>query len=158
MLFAGGEELEAHLVAGAAAAPPELAPLEVLLSAFATAQEVFRPLDFLVQRAAVIAASPPLQERELIKLASLATALATALVSRGVHERTAQFAADMGMSVLRMASEGWITDNRRPFAAHLRSAAEELRRIADQVTSDGGPPCADDQRNGAPVHSPPQNR
>jgi hypothetical protein len=70
----------------------------------------------------------------VIKLASLATAL----VSRGVHERTAQFAADMGMSVLRMASEGWITDNRRPFAAHLRSAAEELRRIADQVTSDGG--------------------
>jgi hypothetical protein len=76
---------------------------------------------------------PPLQERELIKPASLAAAL----VSRGVHERTAQLVVDMGMSVLRMASEGWIIDDRRPFAEHVRRAADELRVIAGQVTSDG---------------------
>lgn len=133
VLFAGAEELEAVLAAGIAAAPPDLTPLEVLLTAFARAPEVFRPHDLVVQRVAAIAASPSLRERELIKLASMATALAAGLGDRGVDGRTAQFTADMGISVLRTATEAWVADDRRPFAEHVRDAAEELRRIADQV-------------------------
>jgi hypothetical protein len=52
--------------------------LPSLLAAFRSAPEVFRPRDFLRARAAVIAANPPLQERELIKMVSLSAALTAA--------------------------------------------------------------------------------
>src|SRR3954447_18436668 len=79
VLFAG-DELEERLVAAVDAAPPGTGALPTLLTAFAVVPEVLLPREFLLERAAVIAASPPLQERELIKLAALSDALTAALV------------------------------------------------------------------------------
>ena len=118
------------LVAGILEAPVDLAAFDALLSAFPRVQDVLRPREFLVQRAAVIAANPPLQERELIKLASLATTLTTALRDRSVDDRTARLAVDMGLLVLRSATESWVAGGRPSFATRLRTAAEELRRIS----------------------------
>ncbi|SCE14492.1 transcriptional regulator, TetR family [Streptomyces sp. SolWspMP-sol7th] len=82
-LFGGGQELEELLVAAVAEVPEGTAPLDTLLRAFTKAPEVFRPREFLRARAAVIAASPPLRERELIKTASMSAALKKALENRG---------------------------------------------------------------------------
>ena len=65
---------------------------------------------FARQRQAVIAANAELQERELIKLASLASAIADALRRRGVADPAASLAAEAGIAVFRIAFERWIKD------------------------------------------------
>lgn len=84
VLFAGNE-LEAHLAARVEAADPGLTPIEALLNALGTADEVFQSREFLLRRVKVIAASPALAERDLIKLADIADALVRALEHRGVE-------------------------------------------------------------------------
>src|SRR6266536_3705280 len=61
VLFAGNE-LEAHLVAQVEAVDPEVTPLEALLTALGTADEVCPSREFLLRRTRVIAASPALAE------------------------------------------------------------------------------------------------
>jgi hypothetical protein len=60
------------------------------------------------QRQSVIAATPSLQERELMKLAALATTLTDALRARGVAETTARLAAESGIAVFKIAFERWL--------------------------------------------------
>jgi hypothetical protein len=40
----------------------------------------------------------------------------------------------MGLLVLRTASESWVAGGRQSFAARVRTAADELRLIAGQLT------------------------
>jgi hypothetical protein len=51
-----------------------------------------------------------LRERELIKMASLSTALAEGLRRRGVTDPDARLAAEAGVAVLRVAFERWVTE------------------------------------------------
>jgi hypothetical protein len=60
------------------------------------------------RRQAVIAATPELRERELIKMASLAAAFTEALRQRGVAPAVAPLAAETGVAVFRVAFERWI--------------------------------------------------
>ena len=60
------------------------------------------------QRQAIVAATPELQERELIKLASLSAALAGALRRRGVTDPGASLAAEAGVAVFRVAFQRWV--------------------------------------------------
>lgn len=130
VLFAGGEELTDHLVAAVPDAPADLTPLDVLLTALATAELVFRPKDHVRERSQVIAASPALHERELIKLAAMSAALATALGRRGVDPRTAQIATDLAMSIFRVAADRWLDEPDAVFATLVRESARELREVA----------------------------
>ncbi|MER7410976.1 TetR/AcrR family transcriptional regulator [Streptomyces cacaoi] len=132
-LFGGSEDLEKHLVAAIDAVPADTGTLPTLLAAFATAPEVFRSRAFLRERSAVIAANPPLQERELIKLASLSDVLTAALVQRGCDRQTARLATDIGMAVLRLTTERWMADERAEFAQALSTSAADLLA----VTADG---------------------
>lgn len=130
VLFGGSEELEEHLVSAIDATPPGTGALPTLLAAFATAPEVFRPREFLQKRSAVIAANPPLQERELIKLASMSEALTAALLNRGFDRQTARLATDVGMAVLRLTSERCMADERADFAQVLSASAADLLAVA----------------------------
>jgi creatinine amidohydrolase/Fe(II)-dependent formamide hydrolase-like protein len=60
------------------------------------------------RRQAVIDANPGLQERELIKLASLAVAMAEELGRRGVGEPAAKLTAETGVAVFKVAFDRWI--------------------------------------------------
>jgi AcrR family transcriptional regulator len=134
VLFGGGEDLEKQLVAGIEAVPAGTGALPTLLAAFVTVPHVFRPLDFLRARAAVIATSPALQERELIKLAMLSEALTAALLRRGCDRQTARLAADVGLAVLRLATERWMADRSADFAQVLSTSAADLRAVtADSI-------------------------
>ena len=133
VLFGGTEAFVAHLVAAVDAVPAGTAPLPALLAAFATAPEVVRPRDFLLVRSAVIAANPPLQERELMKLAALAEALTTALLRRGCGERTARLATDAGLAVMRLASRRALADEQGDFAQVLAASAADLLAIAAEA-------------------------
>jgi len=56
----------------------------------------------------VIAANPGLQERELLKLTALASAMADAL--RGVHNPAATLAAEVGVIAFKTAYARWISE------------------------------------------------
>ena len=66
--------------------------------------------DFSRQRQSVIAANAELRERELIKLASLAAALADALRARGVKDPAASLTAEAGIAVFKVAFERWVEE------------------------------------------------
>src|ERR1700677_3823188 len=74
VLFSGAETLQGFLVQQVDAAPPSLSPLETIVRALGAAgDDIFEErVDFVRQRRAIIDANEDLQERELIKLASLA--------------------------------------------------------------------------------------
>jgi AcrR family transcriptional regulator len=126
----GDDDLEACYLPVIQAAPDGLAALPTLLTAFASTPQVLRPRDFLIERAAVIAASPALRERELIKMVTLAEKLVAALVRRGHDEQTAQLAADVGLAVLRSATRRWILGDDSDFAVLLAAAQQDLLRVA----------------------------
>lgn len=109
VLFAGAEDLETSLTEQIIQAPPHLTPLDAIAAALATVgTHLVVPRHYLRQRQTVIAASPELMERELIKFDALATAFATALRRRGVDDPTASLAAQAGTTVYRTAYRRWI--------------------------------------------------
>jgi AcrR family transcriptional regulator len=89
VLFWGAEALQEFLVAQVDAAPPERGPIETITAALGSAADaIFEEMrDQSRQRQDVIDANRELQERELIKLASLAASLAEALRRRGGDRR-----------------------------------------------------------------------
>ncbi|MFC4563970.1 TetR/AcrR family transcriptional regulator [Nocardiopsis mangrovi] len=128
VLFAG-HELEAHLVGQVEEADPGLRPLEALLTALRSADEVFRSREFLLRRVRVIAASPALAERDLIKLADIAEALVPALGRRGVEPDKARFIIDVAMAVSRRATSRWLADPDATFSELVAQAAAELCEV-----------------------------
>jgi AcrR family transcriptional regulator len=130
VLFAG-DDLEASFLAAIDEVPAGTPALPTLLAAFRVAPSVLRPREFLLERAAVIADNPPLQERELIKMASLSSTLAAALVRRGFDERTAQLATDAGGAVLRQATGRWLVDEGVDFGDALAASAADLQTVTN---------------------------
>ena len=109
VLFAGAEDLQALLVDGIARAPIEVAAMEAIAAALADVDwHAMAPRAALRQRQAVIAASPELMERELIKFDALTAAFADGLCRRGIDDPVAKLAARAGITVYRTAYERWI--------------------------------------------------
>ena len=94
VLFAGADEFQELLVGSVASAPDSLAPIDAAAEgALAAAAMLQQRAELARQRARIIAANAELQERELIKFASLSTALADTLRARGVTEPAASLTA-----------------------------------------------------------------
>jgi AcrR family transcriptional regulator len=131
VLFAGSAQLQDLLVRLVAEAEPSLAPIEAITAALTGAAAIFEERRSLVsQRQKVIAANPELQERELIKLAKLAAALAEALGQRGVPEPAATLAAEAGVAVFRVAFDRWIGGgDQRSLAVTITDSASHLREL-----------------------------
>lgn len=127
----GDDDLEACYLPVIEAAPEGLGALPTLLAAFAHTPEVLRPREFVLGRAAVIAASPPLRERELIKMVTLAEKLVAALVRRGYEDQTATLAADIGSAILRLATRRWLLGDDADFAGLLAAARRDLVAVAE---------------------------
>ena len=88
VLFAGAGALQEFLVRAVAQAPDTATPLEAIAAALQAAAPLFAERgDYPRRRQAVIAANAELRERELIKLAALAAAMAAALRERGTPSR-----------------------------------------------------------------------
>ncbi len=106
------------------------APLDAVVAALQVAGAVIQERgDYPRRRQAVITANTELRERELIKLAMLAAAMASALRDRGVPEPDASLAAEAGMAVFRIAFERWTAARCEPDLAELM--ADSLDRLKD---------------------------
>jgi AcrR family transcriptional regulator len=131
VLFSGADTLQQQLVSALDDAPSSLAPIDAVGTAVEAIAALFEQRrDFARKRQAVISENAELQEREHIKLASLASALADALRRRGVSDPAASLAAEMGVTVLRIAFERWINqDNDRGLAQIMSELLNELKLV-----------------------------
>jgi AcrR family transcriptional regulator len=131
VLFWGAGELQEFLVSTVASAPDSAAPIAAVAAALEAAGALLQERrESARQRQAVIAANAELRERELIKLASLASALAGALRRRGVTEPAASLAAEAGIAVFRIAFERWIDETgRRDLPQLIRDSLDELKAV-----------------------------
>ena len=134
VLFGGSGMLAELLVATVAGAPGSAAPLDVVAAALAAVGvllEESRGRGFARRRQGIIAASAPLRERELIKLASWADLVAGALRRRGVEEPTAILAAAAGLAVFRVAFDRWVGDgNELDLPQLIRASLSDLKALA----------------------------
>jgi AcrR family transcriptional regulator len=133
VLFSGAAELQELLVTTVAEAPASATPIEVISSAVAVAGGVLQERrDFAQQRQSVINANPELQERELIKLATLAAAMAEALRQRGVNDLSAAMAAEVGVAAFKIGFDRWIKDPRsRDLPTDIRESLQGLKAVAN---------------------------
>ena len=91
--------------------------------------------EFALRRQAVIAANTELREREVIKLALLAAAVADALRRRGVSETAALLIADTGIAIFSAAFAAWINETEhREFPLLIRESFDELRAVTAGAT------------------------
>jgi len=131
VLFAGAAALEELLVSTVAKAPDGLAPIDAAAAGIEAAGAAIQAGGELPRmRATIIAASAELQERELIKLASLASALADELRRRGVTEPAASLTAEAAIAVFRIAFERWINEpDQQDLPRLIRESLDELKAV-----------------------------
>lgn len=131
VLFPAANPLADALANATATAPVALPPLEVITHVLTEVAPVLEErADLARQRQAVIAANPELQERELAKLAALASMLARTLRERGLETTTAALAAEIGIAIFKVAFEGWNNDpDRHPLAQHIRETLDTARHL-----------------------------
>ncbi|MCX5425482.1 TetR/AcrR family transcriptional regulator [Streptomyces sp. NBC_00078] len=128
VLFGGSSGLQELFVNAVAQAPGAAAPIDAMAAGLEAVSEVFVDRrEYSRQRYAVVAAHAELQERELIKLASLSAALADALRGRGVTEPAASLTAEAGVAVFKVGFERWIA------AAEERTMAQVIRESLDEL-------------------------
>ena len=135
VLFWGQDALRELLVSRIAAAPDSVAPIDAVAAALEAAGAMLQERrEHARRRQAVIAANTGLQERELIKLASLASALADALRRRGVGDPAASLTAEAGIAVFKIAFERWVSDTGKADLPQLiRAALGDLRAVTAGV-------------------------
>lgn len=131
VLFYGQQEFQAAFLDGMTGAPGG-DPMVLVRAGLATAAALFpderRP--WSRARQVVVDAHLAFQERELLKMSSLATAMAEALTGRGVDRTTALLAAQTGVTVFRTSFAAWIADGeQRGFAQIQRAVLDELQAL-----------------------------
>jgi len=131
VLFWGQDALRELLVSAVAAAPDSLAPIDAVAAALESAGALLQERrEYSRRRQAVIDANAALQERELIKLASLASALADALRKRGVTDPAAGLTAEAGIAIFKIAFERWVNEaGPADLPELIRESLDELRAV-----------------------------
>jgi len=131
VLFWGQGALQELLVSTVASAPASAAPIDAVAAALEAAGASLQERhEHARQRQAIINANPELRERELIKLATLASAIAATLRQRGVSDPAASLTAEAGIAVFKVAFERWVSDPGQPdLPKIIRQSLDDLRAV-----------------------------
>lgn len=137
-VFAGQEHLARRYGEAVAAAPADERPPQAIV----TALDAISSLTFTdaarqlaAMRMAVVRATPELRERELLKGAAIIDAVAKGFSARGLDERAAAVAAQIGLLVFTATVEVWAdldVDEDTPTVIH-RMASEFGDALAEIV-------------------------
>jgi len=125
--------LQEHLAGAVAEAPAAQAPLDAVETGLAAVATGFfgDRLEHARRRTAVVEANEELRERELLKLAAMAVAVAAALRDRGVPEPAATITAETGIALFKVAFAGWVDPaDDRPLAELVAGSFDHLRAAA----------------------------
>jgi AcrR family transcriptional regulator len=128
VLFAGSSALEEQVEAFIVTSGPQQPAIDVAISALAAAgQTLSRYSEGARLRRDVIDSSPELQERSLIKLASLARVITAALVARDPHLTGASLVAESAVTVFGAAYSAWADSPTSHFPDLMDKVLAELR-------------------------------
>jgi AcrR family transcriptional regulator len=132
VLFGGSSALQDELLRAIVELPPALPTFEAVRIAVEAMSALMHGRRTLArERQRIVAAHPDLQERDLIKRATLTTALAAALQRRGVSESAASLAADMGIGVFYVGFVQWLHDPAdRELAEIVHEGFDQLKALA----------------------------
>jgi AcrR family transcriptional regulator len=135
VLFWGAGALQELFVNAVADAPTSATPMEAVAAALDAAGALFEDgRDHSMQRQRVINANAELRERELIKLSTLAAALADALRRRGVTDPTASLTGEAAIAVFKVAFERWVDDaNDATLATLIRESLDVLQVVTGRA-------------------------
>lgn len=139
VLFSGASDLVRAVVLAVECAPVGSSALGAATAGVEAACATIdgaRGREFARARQRLVSAHGELRERELVKLASMATAVADALVRRGVDATSAQLTSEVTVAAFRVAFARWVDDDS---STGLRDELHaSLARVARIVT----PPSA----------------
>lgn len=126
------QTLSRLLAEGIADAPGNASPLEAVAAGLERASTAMSPAnrELAPRLKAAVAASAELQERDALKSVSLAAAMTTALVARGVPDPTAALASELGALAFKRGFAEWSDSDRGAedeFAGYALAALDELR-------------------------------
>lgn len=133
VLFSGAQELRDFLVERLEKEVESVGPIAAVMTALCASAEAFfdERRDLVQVRQRIIDANVDLQERELIKLASLSAALAATLQRHGIERRAARLSAESGITVFHIAFADWVSgDTGKSLSEFIRSSAAELAVLA----------------------------
>jgi len=142
VLFGGSDQLRDVLVGAVAGAPVSAKPIEAVAAGLEAAGVVLQGRrDFARERQQIIAVNSELQERELIKLASWAGALAQALRDRGADDDISTLAGEVGIAVFRTSFDQWINEaTKRELPVVVQESLDRLKSIAAARSQPRGVP------------------
>ena len=130
VLFGGSETFRQSFVDGVSAVPSAATPMEALSQTLlAVAASFGDRADWSRRRHAVIDANPELRERELVKLASVAAAVAGVLRERGASALEAGLAADAGMAAFANAYGRWAATPGSDLPRLVQESLDALRSV-----------------------------
>lgn len=128
VLFSGTQALLELVTRTVAEAPPDMPAFAAVTAGLDAAADMLQEAPELVRmRQGIIAAHVELQERELVKLAMLAQAVAETLRERGVDEWPARLTAETGIAAFRVAFAQWVGESEtRDLTQVTREALRDL--------------------------------
>lgn len=131
VLFYGTELAQDRLVRAVADAPASATAMDTVSAALEAMGVMFQENPERVRlRDAIVSANAELRERELIKLAGFASAVAGALRDRGIHEPAASLTAETGIAVFKVAFARWVSELGQPdLPGIFREAMGGLRDV-----------------------------
>jgi AcrR family transcriptional regulator len=131
VLFYGTEMLRGLLTRAVTDSPPSATTLDTVGAAFEAACALLQENPQRVRlRDSIVSANAELRERELIKLAALAAAVAAALRDRGIPDPAASLAAETGVAVFKIAFARWVSEPGQPdLPGIFRDSMAELRGV-----------------------------
>jgi AcrR family transcriptional regulator len=128
VLFPAAGPLQDLMVTAVSGAPASAAPLDAVMAGINAWAAALNDREFARQRQAIVASSEELRERDLIKMATLSSAIADALRKRGVKEPTASLTAETGIAVFKVAFLRWVDlANRKALPKLIAESLEELK-------------------------------
>ena len=134
----GGQEILRRLFTDAIAGAPESAtPLAAIAAALAAVAPIFdrERLELVLRRQEIIAAHTDLQERELLKAATLTAAMVDGFRARGLGELAAGVAAELGQLAFRTTFARWVSGDGREFTDVATETLADLKAAADLATA-----------------------
>ena len=156
VLFAGQGEFEQLFLDGLHAAEGT-DPVTLVVAALDAAADFFAAdrRDWSRTRQRVVVEDRALQERELHKMATLAQALRTALVERGVEPVTAALAADIAVAIFQNTFAAWIAGGEsRSFREIQEDLLHRLGALGGRHAHlTGGSPAAPSRARRAPANT-----
>jgi AcrR family transcriptional regulator len=140
VLFAGAPAFQEAVVTAVVDAPEGVAPIDAVIGALAIGGTGLTAMgERARQRQRLVDASPELQEREMIKMAALTSAISGGLARRGVPDHEADLTAQAGVAVFTTAFERWAAEEGpAEFTPIVHRVLDELRAAVGSRPHRGG--------------------